>query len=139
MVVCYRLPQGRQVGDLHLPAETLTLGYFWQQRPYNAYHFIAPSGQTLGCYCNICDRTVIDDSSVHWRDLVIDVLLLPGGAHRILDREQLPVALSPAIADYIDSAVKELLEAKQALLAELEVNRNNYLRLAAGVNPGDHD
>ena len=47
-VLLYRLRRAGRVADLDLPAGTLSLGYFWTARPYNAYHWLAPGGRTLG-------------------------------------------------------------------------------------------
>jgi len=37
-VILYRLPRAGQVGGVALPRGTLSLGYFWEARSFNAYH-----------------------------------------------------------------------------------------------------
>lgn len=119
-VVWYQLP--RQV-DLHgvlLPAGTVSIGYFWQRRPYNVYHFLTGDGVTVALYCNICDRTAIAGDSIHWRDLVVDVLVMPGGQVRVLDEEELPEGLEEKVITYIENARDRLVASAPALLRELE-------------------
>lgn len=119
-VVWYRLP--RQV-DLHgvlLPAGTVSIGYFWQQRPYNVYHFLAGDGATVALYCNICDRTAIAEDSIRWRDLVVDVLVMPDGGVRVLDEDELPAGLEETLTAYIENARDRLASGAPALLRELE-------------------
>ena len=38
-VILYVLRRAGRVADLALPRGTLSLGYFWEARPYNAYHW----------------------------------------------------------------------------------------------------
>ena len=95
LVVIYRMPQGMRLEDVWLPQGTISLGYFWPDRPYNAYHWIDARQDTLALYFNIADGTRITDDCVEWRDLTVDVLLTPDGRCRVLDEDELPAALDP--------------------------------------------
>lgn len=111
-----------QVGGLDLPLGMVTHGHYWIDRPYNLYHWMQPGGETIGYYLNVCDQVRLDGpgSEVSWRDLVLDVLLLPTGEARMLDREELPPDLDPALAAYIESAVDEILQSQAGLRREAE-------------------
>ena len=41
------MPTDHQLEDLLLAKGTLSLGYFWEDRPYNAYHWVDDNQQTL--------------------------------------------------------------------------------------------
>lgn len=119
MVVLFRLNKDIQIEDLGLSAGTLSFGYFWADRPYNAYHWVSPEGESLGVYFNISDRTKISDNHVYWRDLILDVLATPDGRCRVIDEDELPDGLDPSLREKIDEARAELVSQHQAILSEL--------------------
>jgi uncharacterized protein DUF402 len=89
-VLLYRLPGAGRVADLALPAGTLTVAYYWIDRPYNVYHWIAPSGETLGYYFNLSGPVQIGRDRVEWEDLEVDVLITPDGRVQVLDEDAVP-------------------------------------------------
>lgn len=119
-VVVYRMPRDVQLEDVLLPEATLSLGYFWRARPYNAYHWVDPRGDTLALYFNIADRTRITPAAIEWRDLTVDVLITPDQRCRVLDEDELPPALDPALAAYIAAARAELCREPLSLLVEYD-------------------
>src|SRR5689334_7525097 len=86
-VSLYTLPRDGRLGDVALVAGTRCLGHFWTTRPYNVYHAVDAAGQTLVFYINLSDRTVITPEMIHWRDLIVDVLITPDGRCRVLDED----------------------------------------------------
>jgi hypothetical protein len=130
-VLLYRLPRAGRVADLAPPAGTLSLGHFWVARPYNAYHWLTPDGRTLGLYVNLSDRTRLAPDRVTWRDLVVDLLVTPDGRCRVLDEDELPAGLDPALRATIAAARERVLREQGELLAEVE-RRSASLLLHAG-------
>jgi hypothetical protein len=129
-VVLYRMPADHRLEDLLLPENTLSLGYFWETRAYNAYHWVDDNRQTLALYFNICDNTRISPTEVAWRDLTVDVLITPDLRCRVLDEDELPDNLDMdlltrinATRDTLCSEPERRLQAfekrSRALLAEL--------------------
>lgn len=108
------------VAGVELPAGTLTFGHFWQDRPYNVYHWMTPTGETLGLYFNIAGETRIEESRLFWKDLTLDVLVWPGRAAEVLDRDELPPDLPAAQREAIEAAVSALLSDLPALSRHLE-------------------
>ncbi len=78
-VVVYRMPADHQLEDILLRKHTLSLGYFWQDKPFNAYHWIDTRLDTVALYFNVSDNTNISAESIAWRDLVVDILITPEG------------------------------------------------------------
>jgi hypothetical protein len=91
-VLLYTLQRPGRVGDLPLPAGTLTVAYFWRDRPYNVYHWIAPGGETLGYYFNLSGPVRISRERVEWEDLEVDVLVTPDQRVRVLDEDRVPAS-----------------------------------------------
>lgn len=119
-VVLHVLEQAMPVANVVLPPGTLTFGHFWTQHPYNVYHWLTPTGATLGMYFNIAADTAIGEDTLYWRDLVLDVLVLPHQAPEILDRHELPPDLPDDLRVQIESAVAGLLQALPHLQPQLE-------------------
>ena len=126
-VVIYRMPRDVVLEDLLLPRGGLSLGYFWEERAYNAYHWVDDNRQTLALYFNICDNTRISRQQVAWRDLTVDVLITPDLRCRVLDEDELPDDLDSDLRAYIESARDALCVNPARLLLEFEARRRELL------------
>lgn len=134
-VLLYVSTEPRAVAGLTLPAGTATLGTFWCDRPYNVYHWLRPSGETIGYYFNVADRTQIDERRLSWRDLIVDVLVLPPADVRVLDEDELPPDLSASLRDHIESAKAAILTSWRTIVAEIEArSRTLWPRVADPEN-----
>lgn len=120
-VVLFVSERACSVGDVPLPAGTVTFGYFWADRGYNVYHWMAPDGATLAHYVNVSDGTEIGEAHLVWRDLTVDVLLRADGGVSVLDEHELPPDLG-AVRAAIEKTKGELLAAAAELRAELEAS-----------------
>jgi uncharacterized protein DUF402 len=134
-VLLYRLPGQGRVADLVLPAGTLTVAYYWTERPYNVYHWIAPpepgcaasrtppndprgaanvanapSGQTLAYYFNLSGPVRIGPDRLEWEDLEVDVLVTPDGRVQILDEDAVPASAA--------ARLPEIARARERVLAD---------------------
>jgi predicted RNA-binding protein associated with RNAse of E/G family len=123
------MPKDLVLEGVMLPAGTLSLGYFWEDRSYNAYHWVDDKRQTLALYFNICDRTRISAQQIAWRDLAVDVLMTPDLRCRVLDEDELPDDLDPQLLGRINATrdrlcadpegrLREFARRSTALLAE---------------------
>jgi predicted RNA-binding protein associated with RNAse of E/G family len=119
-VVIYRMPRDVQLEDLLLPKGSLSLGYFWEGRGYNAYHWVDDNRQTLALYFNICDNTLITPERVEWRDLAVDILITPDLRCRVLDEDELPDDLDPSILARINATRDALCADPARLLREFD-------------------
>jgi hypothetical protein len=120
VVVIYRMPRDRYLEDVFLPKNTISIGYFWQHKAFNAYHWIDDQRDTLALYFNICDNTRISVNLIEWRDLVVDVLITPDGRCRVLDEHELPDRLENELRHYIESTRDELCLDPALRLAEFD-------------------
>jgi predicted RNA-binding protein associated with RNAse of E/G family len=121
-IVSYRMPADHLLADLLLPAGSLSLGYFWEDRPYNCYHWVDDKGQTLALYFNVCDSTQISPEQVAWRDLIVDILITPDQRCRVLDEDELPNDLDHNLLAYINATRDLLCAGPASLLQEFETS-----------------
>lgn len=89
--------------------------YYYLARPYGLWRVLAPDERTLKCwYCNVSTPAVIEGAALSFRDLLLDVLLLPGEAPRVLDRDDLEHAraegLDPALGALAEQGAREILD-----------------------------
>ena len=120
VVVAYRMPRDVELEDVLLRADTISLGYFREDLPYNAYHWVDSGLASVALYFNISDRTRITADSVAWRDLMVDVLITPDGRCRVLDEDELPADIDPELHRYIDTARIELCRHPLSRLSEYD-------------------
>ena len=119
-VVIYRMPADHQLEDILLRKGTLSLGYFWQDKSYNAYHWIDAQDETVALYFNVSDNTIISAESIAWRDLMVDVLITPDGRCRVLDEDELPDDIDSGLRHYIDHTRDQLCREPLSRLAEYD-------------------
>ena len=125
LVVLFVAPEAMHVHGVDLPAGTVTFGHFWANRPYNVYHWLVPAtGATIGYYLNVSDGARLGKDVLEWTDLIVDVLLLPGAAPRVLDEDELPPDLDEVTRARIAAATRRLIADVPALAVELEQIRD---------------
>lgn len=68
---------------------SVTLGYFWESRPYNVYRLADPHGKLIAHRFDILKDVRIDEQRVVWTDLLVDAWVWPDGRVEWKDEEQL--------------------------------------------------
>jgi len=128
-VVRYVTEQDRALEgtDLVLRKGTVTVGHFWADRPYNVYHWL-DGGKTVALYVSVATDTTIEPSAIAYRDLVVDVLILPSGAIEILDEDELPPSIEPRYRLAIAKALETCITEGRRLSAEIERETRAVLR-----------
>ena len=126
--VRYVLPEERRLAgsELVLPAGTVTIGHFWADRAYTAYHWLSGE-RTLGVYCSVAELLEVEPEGIVYLDLAVDVLLLPGGGVSVLDEHELPSDLERETLETIEEAVAALRADPPGLLAEIEAATHSAL------------
>ena len=91
-----------QIG-LTVPAGSISSGFFWENKPFNLYHWMTPQGETIGDYFNLAAETLITGSTIEWLDLVVDLCLVPGRDWIWLDEHELPDGLEPSTLRHLEN------------------------------------
>lgn len=133
--ILYVLPRETAVEDLRLPPGTLTVAYYWEDRPYNLYHWIDPRGSTLAFYFNLSRGTAVRDREVEWHDLAVDVLVTPDGTARVLDEHEVPPDLPAEVREAVSSAREAVLRDMADLWETIEPASRRYLAAARRAGP----
>jgi len=128
LVVLFVSDAARELHDIHLAAGTITFGTFWNTRPYNAYHFMKPGGETLAWYFNVADETNIQIETLDWRDLLVDVLWTPGVPPVVVDVEEIPDTLAPELRRRIHETTAFLVSEGASLCDELGRRDQGYFQ-----------
>lgn len=132
-VLLHTLRHPGRVDDLTLPTGTVTVAYYWADRPYNVYHWIAPSGDTLAYYFNLSGPVRIADSRVEWEDLAVDVLVTPDQRVRVLDEDQIPETAAGR-APEIARARERVLREWGPVVREVQAASRTFLARGAGTD-----
>jgi hypothetical protein len=123
LVSRFDIHDGGEVGTVTLPPGSISFAYYWPNHPYNVYHFVAPDGTPLAFYINLCSPPRISAERLEWRDLTVDVLIVPderlGYRVEVLDEDELPPDLDDATRREIDAALVEVMRVWPALVREL--------------------
>jgi hypothetical protein len=135
VTVLFVSTEDMHVHGVDLPAGTVTFGYFWTDRPYNAYHWMNPRSETIGIYFNLSDRTTMTNDLLEWRDLTVDILTTPAGRVEVLDEDELPADLEASLRRWIDDGKGAILADPHRAICEIEALSRS---LAAGVFGGRH-
>jgi predicted RNA-binding protein associated with RNAse of E/G family len=125
-ILKYVLDRRWQVHGLTLPPGTLTYAFYWTDRPYNLYWWMDGDGRTVGYYFNLADSVELSAREFLWRDLVIDVLVRPGGGMQLIDEEELPDALEGELQAYIQAGKRLLLRDYRAIIEEVAALLERY-------------
>ncbi|MCF7982577.1 MAG: DUF402 domain-containing protein [Pseudomonadales bacterium] len=118
-VVVYQLAKEVILEGTHMPPGTISFGYFWQERNFNVYHFVAKTGNSLGFYFNVSDSTQIGETRIYWRDLVVDIFITPDGRCRVLDEDEIPENLDPSLRKSIEQTRDHILSNFRQLTEEV--------------------
>jgi predicted RNA-binding protein associated with RNAse of E/G family len=130
-VLLYAISKGRRIADVELPAGTVTVAYYWADRPYNVYHWVAPRVETLAWYFNASGPVRIGGGRVEWEDLEVDVLVTPDLRVQVLDEERLPADLAEPRRAEIAAARRRILDDHAAVTHEIEVASRGFLARSA--------
>jgi hypothetical protein len=119
-ILRYVIDREYRVGPVVLRPGCVTYALYWESRPYTLYTWHMPGEAAVIYYFNIADRILLAPAEFKWRDLVIDVLVDADKRTHVLDREELPAELSPALDAYIRNAVDHIMANSDAIIREAD-------------------
>jgi predicted RNA-binding protein associated with RNAse of E/G family len=105
-----------KIEDIIIHSGTVSYGFYWMNKPYNLYMWFDKS--ITAYYFNIADSIYLSRQKFVWRDLVVDVLVLPNGFIKVLDEEEIPLSIDKSLKDYIESGKKTILQNYKTIIQE---------------------
>lgn len=130
LVLLYEIPYEFHIDaggrTVHIPPKTMTVGFYWEDRPYNVYHWRTKAGAYLGSYFNLVRDTSILERTVSYVDLIVDLMVLPDGSHAVLDLDELPEPLSVFENGRVEQHLQQLIDQKDGIVADL-IDETNQL------------
>jgi uncharacterized protein len=87
---------------------------FWRDRWYNVFMNLHDDGTIRNFYCNVAMPPSVEDHTIKFVDLDLDVQVFPDGTHRLLDRDEFDLhRVKYAYPDWVqeraEKAVNEIL------------------------------
>lgn len=99
-------------GDLEILKDDRFIETFYTRRWYNTFEIHdAKDDHLKGYYCNVGFPAVLDGDSVSYRDLALDLVVMPDGNQQVLDRDEFETL--PIEVDVRQQALEGLRELKE--------------------------
>jgi predicted RNA-binding protein associated with RNAse of E/G family len=125
-ILKYLLDRQQQVGNLVLQPGTVSYGFYWPGKPYVLYKWLNEDGNVMGDYLNVADSVILSVQEFSWRDLIVDVLILPTKQAEILDEDEVPESLDQELKGYIESVKQFLLQNYRGIISEASGMLDRY-------------
>ena len=103
---------------------------YFTDRWYNIYEIHAREDDHLrGWYCNISMPAQVEDGTLSWVDLALDLLVYPDGRQRVLDEDEFEqLEISPELRQMALRGLEDL----KAYFTELPGNGAGWVKMQAG-------
>lgn len=134
LVLLYKPSRPMNFAGINFDEDSISFGYYWQGRYYNVYHWKDKNGKTLLYYFNVSKETKIDEKSVRWVDLIVDVELIPGRHPNVLDEDEVPRDFSESDASIVRKTRDHILQNIVDMTRNLETRTNELFRRARCPN-----
>ena len=76
------------VGPVELGPGDIFVEFYYPGEWFNIFQVHDALGVIKGWYANVTAPVEIDHGEIRWRDLALDLLVLPGGRQMVLDRDE---------------------------------------------------
>lgn len=124
IVLVYHAASAGRIADITIAPGSTTIAHYWQSGGYVLWRMFAADRTLAGTLFHICADTDIQDASVSYDDLILDIWITPQGAVRVLDQDELEDAIK---AELVTGSEQRWIEKqKQLILAD-------FTNIIAGV------
>jgi uncharacterized protein len=84
-----------EMGPFLLEPGDIWIEFYYCHEPFNIMVIYDRQGRIKGWYCNVTEQVEIAPDEIRWRDLALDLLILPDGRQTVLDEDEFE-ALDPS-------------------------------------------
>jgi hypothetical protein len=97
IVLVYHASSAGRIADIDIPPGSTTIAHYWQDGGYVLWRMFAADCTLIGSLFHICANTDIQETSVSYDDLIVDIWITPQNIARILDEDELADAIKAGI------------------------------------------
>ena len=116
IVLVYHAETAGRIADIDIAPGSTTIAHYWQSGGCVLWRMFAADHTLIGTLFHICANTDIQEASVSYDDLILDIWITPQGLARVLDEDELADAIK---AGMVTDNEKNLIEKqKQLILAD---------------------
>jgi Protein of unknown function (DUF402) len=119
-VLKYVIDREYTVDGIKLHPGDITHALYWMDRPYTLYIWHLSRDRVVH-YFNIADRISLQPREFLWRDLAVDIVIDNECTVRVLDEDELPDNLEPALSRYIQNAKATIMRDYASIIHEANV------------------
>ena len=116
MVIVYHAPSAGRIADIDIAPGSTTIAHYWQNGGYVLWRMFAADRTLIGSLFHICANTDIQETSVSYDDLVLDIWITPQGNARVLDGNELADAINAGLVT--DDEQQWIEQQKNIILAD---------------------
>ncbi len=97
IVLVYHAETAGRIADIDIAPGSTTIAHYWQSGGYVLWRMFSADRTLLGSLFHICNNTDIQETSVSYDDLILDIWITPQGFARVLDEDELADAISAGL------------------------------------------
>ena len=116
IVLVYHAEAAGRISDIDIAPGSTTIAHYWQSGGYVLWRMFAADCTLIGTLFHICTNTDIQETSVSYDDLILDIWVSPQGFARVLDEDELDDAINEGLVT--DDEKSWIETQKQIILAE---------------------
>ena len=116
IVLIYHASSAGRVADIDIAPGSTTIAHYWQSGGYVLWRMFAADRTHVGTLFHICANTDIQETSVSYDDLILDIWITPQEIARVLDEDELADAIKAGLVTNDEQSWIE--KQKQIILAD---------------------
>jgi len=93
IVIVYHAASAGRIADIDIAPGSTTIAHYWQNGGYVLWRMFSADRTLIGSLFHICANTDIQETSVSYDDLMLDIWVTPQGLARVLDEDELADAV----------------------------------------------
>jgi hypothetical protein len=97
IVLVYHAASAGRIADIYIAPGSTTIAHYWQSGGYVLWRMFAADRTLIGSLFHICANTDIQETSVSYDDLILDIWITPQGVARVLDEDELADAIDAGL------------------------------------------
>jgi hypothetical protein len=121
IVLVYHASSEGRIADIKIAPGSTTIAHYWQAGGYVLWRMFAADHTLIGTLFHICANTDIQETSVSYDDLIVDVWITSQGLARVLDEDELADAIKARLItndeqSWIEQQKKIILSGYSAII-----------------------